>query len=69
MVLQGDDAQWKLDSVCLERVLILRQDRCAICVECTIGLEIVLDAPMDLLGYVGHVESRFSSFGDSVSAR
>jgi hypothetical protein len=23
--------------------------------------------PMELLGYAGHVESRFGSFGDSVS--
>ena len=37
--------KWKLDSVHLERVLILTQDRCTVCVECTIGLEIVLDAP------------------------
>ena len=38
-----------------------------VCVECTIGLEIVLDAPVDLLGDVGHVESRFFTFTDSVS--
>ena len=37
--------RWKLDSVYFEIVLILTQDRCTICVECTIGLEIVLDAP------------------------
>ena len=37
--------KWKLDSVHLERVLILTQDRCMVCVECTIGLENVLDAP------------------------
>jgi len=36
--------KWKLDSVRLESVLILTQDRCTICVQCTIGLEIVLDA-------------------------
>ena len=58
--------KWKLDSVCLERALILTQDRCMVCVECTIGLEITLDAPMDLLGDVGHVESHFGLFGDSV---
>jgi hypothetical protein len=34
--------KWKLDSVCLEIVLILMQDRCMVCAECTIG---VLDAP------------------------
>ena len=36
--------KWKLDSVRLERVLILMQDRCMVCVDCTIGLEIILDA-------------------------
>jgi hypothetical protein len=34
-----------LDSVCLAVVLILMQDRCTICAECTIGSENVLDAP------------------------
>jgi hypothetical protein len=29
----------------LEIVLILMQDRCTVCTECTIGTEIVLDAP------------------------
>jgi hypothetical protein len=31
--------------VCLEIVLILTQDRCTVCVESTIGLKIILDAP------------------------
>jgi hypothetical protein len=31
--------------VCLEIELILMQDRCTVCVKCTIGSEIVLDAP------------------------
>ena len=63
--------KWKLDSVHLDRVLILTKDRCTVCVECTIGLEIILDAPDDLLGDVGHVESRFGPFGYivSISAR
>ena len=38
-----------LASVCLEIVLILTQDRCKLCAECTIGSKIVLDAPMELL--------------------
>ena len=54
--------KWKLDAVRLERVLILTQDRCTVCVGFTIGIEIILDAPMDLLGDVGHVESHFSPF-------
>ena len=37
--------KWKLVSVCLEIVLILRLDRCTVCLEGTIGLEIILDAP------------------------
>jgi hypothetical protein len=36
-------------------------------VECNIGSEIILDAPIKLLGDVGHVESHFFLFGDSVS--
>jgi hypothetical protein len=34
-----------LVSVYLEIVLILTQDRCIVCTERTIGLQIVLDAP------------------------
>jgi hypothetical protein len=33
-----------LTSVHLDIVLILIQDRCTVCVECTIGSKIVLDA-------------------------
>ena len=54
-------------SVCLEIVLILTQDRCKLCAECTMGSKIVLDAPMELLGDMGHVEPDFFLFGDSVS--
>jgi hypothetical protein len=32
-----------LDSVRLEMVLILTQDSCTVCAECTTGLEIILD--------------------------
>ena len=59
--------KWKLISVYVEIVLILTQDRCTVCVECTIGSNIVLDAPDGLLGDVGLVESLFFLFGDSVS--
>ena len=45
MVLLGDEAQVKLDSVSLETVLILGQDRCTVCAERTIGMEIILNAP------------------------
>ena len=47
--------------------LILTQDRCTVCVERIMGSEIVLDAPDGILGDVGHVESHFFPFGDSVS--
>jgi hypothetical protein len=36
---------WNLVLFCLEIVPILMQDRCTVCAERTIGLEIVLDAP------------------------
>jgi hypothetical protein len=56
-----------LVSFCLEIVLILIQDRSTICTEHTIGLEIILEAADGTLSDVGHVESRFGLFGDSVS--
>jgi hypothetical protein len=56
-----------LVSVHLEIVLILVQDRCTVCVEHTIRSEIILDAPDRHLGDVGHMESHFGTFGDSVS--
>ena len=51
----------------LEIVLILTQDRRTVCVKRTMGSEIILDAPDGTLGDVGHVESCFGTFGDSVS--
>jgi hypothetical protein len=35
----------KLDSVRLEIVLILTQDRCTVCAKHTTGIEIILDEP------------------------
>jgi hypothetical protein len=37
-------AKWKLVLVYLEIVLVSVQDRCTVCADCTIGLEIILDA-------------------------
>ena len=37
--------KWKLNSVYLEIVLILTQDRCMVCAKHTIGSETILDAP------------------------
>ena len=48
-----------LVSVRLEIVLILTQDKCTVCAECTKGAKIILEHPMELLGDVGHVESCF----------
>jgi hypothetical protein len=36
---------WKLDFIHLEIVLIMTQDRCTVCIERTIGSEIISDAP------------------------
>ena len=58
--------KWKLVSVRVETEVILTQDRCLVCAEHTIGSEIILDAPMELICDMGHVESHFGLFGDSV---
>ena len=50
--------KWKLVSVRLQIVLFLTQDRCTVCAERSIGLGTSLTHPMELLGDVGHVESR-----------
>jgi hypothetical protein len=36
---------WKLILVHLEKVFILKQDRCIVCVEHTVGSEVILDTP------------------------
>ena len=59
--------KWKLVSVRLEIVLILTRDSCMVCLEHAVGSEIVWTHPMEFLGDVGHVESNFFPFGDSVS--
>jgi hypothetical protein len=58
---------WNLTSFYLETVLVLALDSCTVCVKRTIGSEIILDPPDELLGDVGLVESHFFLFGDSVS--
>ena len=54
-------------SVHLEMVLVSVQDRCTICAKRTIGLEIILDAPMVLLRDEAHVEAHFGAFADSAN--
>ena len=46
MELLGDVGHVQSHSVRLEMVLVLVQDRCTVCAECTMGSEIVLDAPV-----------------------
>ena len=55
-----------LVSVRLDIVLMLAQDRCTVCVEHTTGAKSFWTHPIELLGDVGHVESHFGPFGDSV---
>ena len=59
--------KWKLDLVCLQIVLILGQDTGTVCAKHTIGMKSFGTHPMELLGDVDHVESRFGPVGDSVS--
>ena len=46
---------------------MLVQDRCTLCAKRTIGLDIVFNTSMELLGDEGHMESWSFPFGDSVS--
>jgi hypothetical protein len=66
MVLLSDVCLVELCSVRLEIVLILTQDRCAVCTKHTVGSQIVRDAPDGLVSDMGRVEFHFSPFGDSV---
>ena len=55
---------WNLVLVHLEIVLVSVQDRCTVCAKHTIGLDIVSNAPMVLLGDEAQLEARFSPCGD-----
>ena len=57
---------WTLTSFHLETVLVSVQDRCMVCARCTIGLQIILDAPDGTPRDMGLVESRFFPFADRV---
>jgi hypothetical protein len=59
--------KWKLVSVYLEIVLILMEDRCLVWPNMPLARKLFWTHPMELLGDVGHVESHFGLFGDSVS--
>ena len=54
-------------SVHLEIVLILTQDRCKFCTECTLVSKTFWTHPMELLGDEAQVEYCFDPFRDSVS--
>ena len=58
---------WKLILVHLETVLISTHDRCTVCAERTIGLEIILAKPDDTPRDEGQVKAHFSPFRDSVN--
>ena len=45
MVILGDVGQLESRLVRLEMVLLLVQDRCTVCAHCTIGPDVILDAP------------------------
>jgi hypothetical protein len=65
MVLLGDEAQ-------LDRPFGLfgdsaNLDRFMVCAKCTIGLEIILDAPDGTLGDEAQVNARLCLFGDSAN--
>jgi hypothetical protein len=55
-----------IDSVRLEIVLILTQDRTQFASNVPQAQKLFWTHPMELQGDVGHVESRFGPFGDSV---
>jgi hypothetical protein len=59
--------KWKLISVYLEIVLILKEDWCTVCAERGIGLEIILGARDGTPRCVGQVDAHFNSFGDRVN--
>ena len=56
---------WNLVLVRLEIVLLSVRDRCTVCAKRTIGLDIVFNTLMVLLGDEAQVEARFSLCGDS----
>ena len=66
MELQGDMDHVESRSVHLEMVFVLVQERCTVCAEHTIGSEIILDAPVVLLGDEAQLEASFGPFGDSM---
>ena len=58
---------WNLILVYLETVFTSVPYRCTVCAKRTIGLDIVFNAPMAILGDEAQVEACFSPCGDSAN--
>jgi hypothetical protein len=58
---------WNLISFRLEMVLVSVQDRCMVCANRTICLEIVLEAPNGAPRSMAQLEARFGLFRDSAN--
>ena len=58
---------WNLTSFNLETMLVSVQDRCIIYARCTIVSEVILDAPMVLIGDKAQVEAWFGMLGISTN--
>ena len=58
---------WNHVSDCLEIVLVSVEDRCMVCAKRCIGLDIVFNATMVVLGDKAQVKAPFSPIGDSAN--
>ena len=58
---------WNLTSFHSETVVVSVQDGCMVCARCTIGLQIILDAPLVPLDDEAQVDACFAPFGDSAN--
>ena len=58
---------WNLVLDHLEIVLVSVEDRCTVCAKRTIGLDVVFNASMVLLGDEAQLEACFSPCGDSAN--
>ena len=58
---------WNLASFLFGDSVRSVQDRCMVCAICTIGLQIILDAPLVPLDDKAQVEACFAPLGDSAN--
>ena len=61
------DVMWNLASFLFGDSVTSVQDRCMVCAICTIGLQIILDAPLVPLDDEAQVEACFAPLGDSAN--